>query len=85
MALTDYVIMPGADYQAACDKLREKTGKTDLIKSGDLAAAIGSIQSGGGSMFASSAVGILLTVYKGAANSEFTLNFESSAVGALSE
>lgn len=85
MALTDYVIMPGADYQAACDKIREKTGKTDLIKSGDLAAAIGSIQSGGGSMFASSAVGILPTVYKGTANSEFTLNFESSAVGALSE
>lgn len=43
MALTDYVIMPGADYQAACDKIREKTGKTDLIKSGDLASEIESI------------------------------------------
>ena len=41
--------------------------------------------SGGGSMFASSAAGILPTVYKGMASSAFTLNFESSAVGALSE
>ena len=40
MALTDYVIMPSADYQAACNKLREKTGKTDLIKSGDMAKEI---------------------------------------------
>ena len=40
---------------------------------------------GGGSMFSATAVGILPTVYKGRANSEFTLNFESSAVGALSE
>lgn len=42
-------------------------------------------ESGGGSMFATSAVGILPTVYKGTANSEFTLEFESSAVGALQE
>lgn len=40
MPLTDYVIMPGADYQAACDKLREKSGKTDPIRSGDLASEI---------------------------------------------
>jgi len=46
MALTDYVIMPGADYQALCDKIREKTGKTDVIKSGDLVTEIDSI--GGG-------------------------------------
>jgi hypothetical protein len=37
MALTDYVIMPGVDYQAACDAIRAKTGRTDLIKSGELA------------------------------------------------
>lgn len=51
MALTDYVIMPGADYQAACDKLREKSGKTDPIRSGDLASeieAVAGIQTGGG-------------------------------------
>lgn len=40
MALTDYVIMPGADYQALCDKIREKTGKTGAIKSGDLVTEI---------------------------------------------
>lgn len=43
MALTDYVIMPGSDYQAACDAIREKTGKTDLIPSGGMAAKIQSI------------------------------------------
>lgn len=48
MALTDYVIMPSADYVAACDKVRERTGKTAPIKSGDLAAEIEGIPSGGG-------------------------------------
>lgn len=43
MGLTDYVLMPGSDYQALCDKIREKTGKTDLIKSGDLAAELDNI------------------------------------------
>ena len=43
MSLTDYVIMPGADYQAACDAVRAKTGKTNLIKSGDFANEINSI------------------------------------------
>lgn len=45
MALTDYIIMPGADYQAACDKLREKSGKTDPIRSGDLAIEIEAVAS----------------------------------------
>lgn len=49
MALTDYIIMPSVDYQAACDKLREKSGKTELIKSGDLATEIEAI-AGSGSM-----------------------------------
>ena len=38
--MTDFVIMPSADYKAACDKIREKSGKADLIKSGDLATEI---------------------------------------------
>lgn len=42
-------------------------------------------ESGGSSMFVGSASGILPTVYKGTANSEFALNFESSATGALQE
>lgn len=49
MALTDYIIMPGADYQAACDKIREKSGKTDLIKSSDLASEIEAIAGSAGS------------------------------------
>ena len=43
MALTEYVIMPGADYQAACDAIRTKTGKTSTIASGDMATQINSI------------------------------------------
>lgn len=49
MSLTDMVIMPGADYQAACDAIREKTGDTESIKSGAMAEAIRGIQSGGSS------------------------------------
>lgn len=41
-----YVIIPAPDYEAACDAIRAKTGKTDLIKSGDLAVEIGSIITG---------------------------------------
>lgn len=48
MALTDYVIMPSADYVAACDKVRERTGKADPIKSGDFATEIEGIPAGGG-------------------------------------
>lgn len=48
MPLTDYVIMPSADYTAACDKIREKSGKTDPIKSGDLAAEIEEVAGGVG-------------------------------------
>lgn len=41
--LTDYVIMPSSDYQAICDSIRAKTGKTELLKSGDIASAIDNI------------------------------------------
>ena len=47
MALTDYVLMPGADYLALCNAIRAKTGKSELIKSGELAAEIERITSGG--------------------------------------
>ena len=39
----EYVIMPKQDYKAVCDAIRAKTGKTDLIKSGDMASEIESI------------------------------------------
>ena len=46
MALTDMVIMPGADYQDACDAIREKDGSTAVIKSGDMGAKIRAIETG---------------------------------------
>ena len=47
MALTDRVIMPGADYQAICDAVRAKTGGTNVLKSGEIAPAITGITAGG--------------------------------------
>lgn len=47
--MTDYVIMPGTDYQSICDAVREKTGGTDLLKSGDVAGRIQTINTGGAS------------------------------------
>lgn len=43
MSLTDMVIMPGADYLDACNAVREKTGGTAAIKSGELGGKIRSI------------------------------------------
>ena len=44
MALTDYVIMPGEDYQAICDAVREKRNETEVIKSGEIAGKIQGIE-----------------------------------------
>lgn len=49
MSLTDMVIMPGSHYQAICTAVRAKTGGMAVLKSGDLAAAISGIASGGAS------------------------------------
>ena len=46
--LTDYVIMPGSDYQNICNSVRSKTGGADLLKSSEVSAAIDSIQASGG-------------------------------------
>lgn len=46
MSLTDMVIMPGADYQAACDAIREKTEGVGYIRSGDMAELIRGIKTG---------------------------------------
>lgn len=43
MSLTDMVIMPGADYLDACNAIREKTGSSAAIKSGELGSKIRSI------------------------------------------
>lgn len=47
MSLTDYVIMPGTDYQGICDAVRAKNGEISVYKSGELAPAIERIISGG--------------------------------------
>ncbi len=52
-----YAVMPLADYKAACDKLREKTETTELIKSGELPQKIDEVyQEGQLSVFLSSEV-----------------------------
>ncbi len=43
MALTELVMMPGEDYQAICDAVRNKTGTTSLLCSGEVAPAIEAI------------------------------------------
>lgn len=43
MALTDMVLMPGADYQAICNATRTLTGKTEALKSGDISAELGTV------------------------------------------
>lgn len=47
--MSEFAYMPLSDYEDACDAIRAKTGESGLIKSGDMAAAIGSIETGGGS------------------------------------
>lgn len=47
MGLTNYVLMPGTDYQALCNAIRAKTGKTEALKSGELATEVESITGGG--------------------------------------
>lgn len=46
--MAEYVRMPKAHYEAACNSIRAKTGKTDLITSGAMSAEIDGITGGGG-------------------------------------
>ena len=43
--MADYAVMPKADYLDACNAIREKTGGTDVIKSGEMGAKIRAIES----------------------------------------
>ena len=38
-----YAVMPMADYKEVCDKVREKTDTTEVIKSGEMADKIGEV------------------------------------------
>ena len=49
--MTDYAIMPLTDYQNICNSVRAKTGKSEVLKSGDLSGEIESISGGGASDF----------------------------------
>ncbi len=44
--MANYAVMPVADYEDACNAVREKTGNTEVIKSGDMGAQIRAIKSG---------------------------------------
>ena len=41
--MSDYAVMPKADYLDACNAIREKTGGTDVIKSGEMGTKIRAI------------------------------------------
>lgn len=45
--MADYAVMPKADYLDACNAIREKTGSTDVIKSGDMGTKIRAIETSG--------------------------------------
>jgi len=45
--MTDYAVMPKADYVAVCDAIREKTGDTQVIKSGELAGKLNDVYNAG--------------------------------------
>lgn len=49
--MTEYVVMPKKDYEAACNIIRQREDSDDLIKSGDLANKIGGL--GGGEVIKS--------------------------------
>lgn len=46
MSIEDKAVMPLADYQAACNAIRNKTGTSGTIKSGDMASKINAISAG---------------------------------------
>ena len=48
MALTDMVLMPGADYQGICDQTRRITGETGTLKSGEVVTKLSGVPAGGG-------------------------------------
>jgi hypothetical protein len=44
-----YAVMPMTDYENICNAVREKSGKTDLLKSGEVSGEINAIDVGGDS------------------------------------
>lgn len=48
MALTNQVLMPGADYQGICDQTRRLTGETATLTSGEVVTKLSGVTVGGG-------------------------------------
>lgn len=59
--MADYAVMPKSDYQAACNAVRAKTGKTEVITSGNLSSEIDSIQVGVDTSDATATAGEILS------------------------
>lgn len=67
--MAGYAVMPLADYQDACDAIREKDGSTGVIKSGEMGAKIRAIAtSGGASGNPSDSPNVAVIQYTNAAN-----------------
>lgn len=49
--MAEYAVMPAADYKDACDAVREKTGGTAVIKSGQMGSLIRGISGGEGTPY----------------------------------
>lgn len=45
--MSEHAVMPLADYVATCDAIREKTGSTESIKSGELAEKVNDVHEAG--------------------------------------
>lgn len=45
--MSDYAVMPKADYVEVCDTIREKIGTTDAIKSGELVSRVNEVYEAG--------------------------------------
>lgn len=86
--MDDLIITERQNIIDIADAIRNKTGLEDEMTLADMVTEINSIKAGSSSsasLFASNASGTLPTVYRGTASSAFTLEFESSATGALQE
>lgn len=67
MNFNDFALIPKADYKDACDAIREKTGETDSIVSGEMGGLIRSITTGGAELtiVATTKSGATVTATKG--------------------
>ncbi|MBO5211094.1 MAG: hypothetical protein J6B80_04105, partial [Clostridia bacterium] len=45
--MNNYAVMPKDDYVAACNAIREKTGDTEAIKSGELVNKVSEVHDAG--------------------------------------